>query len=208
MWRNVLQPAKMGKFGLRCIFNFAVLVFALSSAASFSFVQYGSFYYYVIPKTDIVTDIQFMPIGLADTGFQTPMIAPTATTDDSLVSTIRFKPRSKKQNQFDIQQMPTSNTWVEETAPIELADEVYKMMLEIEVPETEHNMKQGNLYLTTQINSCDLNKMNRVLKRMGTIESKGQVNQYMSRWFTNWIPFSQRLMSFFGVSSKKIEKNS
>lgn len=68
---------RFGKFGLRCIFNLALIVTAILTAFSLAFVQYGTFYYLQIPKTELVQELQFTPLSIASSAGK--QVQPAAT---------------------------------------------------------------------------------------------------------------------------------
>lgn len=65
VFESACQPLKCGKWGLKCVFNLLLIGLAVFTAFSLAFVQYGTFYYLSIPKTELIQDLQFAPLSVA-----------------------------------------------------------------------------------------------------------------------------------------------
>ena len=99
--------------------------------------------------------------------------------DFALTTFIQFEPSEK--NYFDHNK-------------IKLSQETYDIEVVFDVAETQHNMEQGNIYLSAKLNSNLPSQQDILINRMGSFDYKGRLQIYLKEFFS-FVPFGHYALS-------------
>ena len=76
---------------------------------------------------------------------------------------------------------------------IEISQEKYSIEIVFKVAESQHNMEQGNIYLSANLKSLVPGQKNLSVNKMGSFDYKGKLQIYLKELFS-FVPFSNYLL--------------
>ena len=140
--------------GLKTMCYCCLIMFALTSCFVLSVVEYGLFYYFIMP-----TELQTQKLDFA----------PSLEQPDALESRVYLKLDNTLAISDGYLLSPEQST-------LKLSkSQSYNVSVSFEVAETSHNMALGNIYLAAKLHPCEKTVPTAVITRMGSLNYKSDM---------------------------------